>query len=165
MLDEVTAALKTADVIIDMMRRRGHALVSNERHVEGTVFVLDFDNQHTAILLQRGDVNKDMIDMVLRHFDVRRLMVVYSGKLTPSAAQLLHLAEVWNDNELRCNPFQFNFVRDAVIVDPPPLHASHLPKLLTTDPLCRYLGAKVGDVVRVEISHQTKERVVVEKAS
>lgn len=162
-MERATAALETADAMIDMMSRRGHALVNNDVAIDGTLWALGFDNGTIAVMMHQSDVNMDMAER-LRELDIDSLIVVYCGKLTPAAKQLLGHVELWEDTKLRCNPFQFNFITTATIVAPRP-DAHTLPKLFLTDPLCRYLDAKVGDIVEVEISNQTKHRVVIENPS
>lgn len=82
-------------------------------------------------------------------------LVVIHNECTPAANKLLRATddvEVWSVKDLCVNPFHFSFLIDAGIEQRPHnKDAEKHPKMLFDDPVRRYLGAKLGDLVWTEI--------------
>jgi hypothetical protein len=60
--------------------------------------------------------------------------------------------EVWDAKKLCVHPFKFSYLCDAGIMQRPhPPETDKFPRISVDDPVCRYLGAKIGDVVWSDI--------------
>lgn len=107
----------------------------------------------------RGDVivvcvnfyNKENAESLLKECGEKPLVAIYMDHCTHVAGKLFSEApnaELWDAKGLCIHPFKFSFLVDAGIVSPPlPSERDKFPKISLEDPLCRYLGAKLGNVV------------------
>lgn len=116
------------------------------------------------------DLNKDTAKAVMTAYKdsgLNHMIVIHNGGCTKDGLGEISAGSVehWNATRLYLNPFKFNFFRNAELVDKPP-DIDKGSRMIIDDPVAQYLGARVGDVVRIDadwgpLEPTTKYRLVV----
>jgi DNA-directed RNA polymerase I, II, and III subunit RPABC1 len=105
------------------------------------------------------------IALKIEKSNVQKSIIVISGKITPSAHTGIHAlkaknihVETFTEEELQCNILKHTLVPIHVIcsskekkqiLEAYGITKEQIPHIMTTDPVCRFLGAKSGQLIKI----------------
>ncbi|XP_067002296.1 DNA-directed RNA polymerases I, II, and III subunit RPABC1 isoform X2 [Anabrus simplex] len=107
--------------------------------------------------------------------NIHRAIIIVQLGMTPSAKQSLvdmapkYLLEQFLESELLVNITEHELVPEHVVMTPEEKHEllsrynlkeNHLPRIQTSDPICRYFGLRRGQVVKIIRPSETAGRYI-----
>ena len=142
-------------VATEMLQSRGYSV---SHHEDGVYLATKSDEEPIYLYLLNTCLNKAVIVHYIGVFITKKIkhaIIVYRDTITPSVKKTLKTVvttriELFNDKELRFNITKHVLVPPHYRVDPT-LHPERekYPTILKSDPIVRFYGFKVGDVVKI----------------
>jgi DNA-directed RNA polymerase subunit H (RpoH/RPB5) len=160
--------MKIEDEILELLERRNVKEKEEPFELEGNLPVLWSFKKGKFKVIAVKNISKLVASSIVESIGDDKCILIYTLKCTPVASSLLknkENIELWSEEELCVqNPFKFNFICDAGIVENKENKIfeiesdySKLPKIKKTDPLARHLGANLGQIVWISFKWGTME--------
>lgn len=145
---------------LNIMYKRGYTLINKCDN-----YTLMKDNeQKMVILFECKDAltihNIKIYLQIMSDHHIGHCIIVYSDKITPSAKKIIDISsdyeiEVFTENEMSINITNHKYYFPHIKVDDNTKqnlldkYGKHLPIILKTDPVVRYLNFKKGDILKI----------------
>lgn len=176
---------KARNTVIEMLRDRGYLSSNIEMDYAGFIaqypaaqsdptvlnFVATKELSIAVHFTSEDKLSKKSLDTLASNYSlqgVESVILITFNKLNPACKALIKSIKM-NFEHFLIEELQFNITKHCLV----PKHKvmtvseqdelfrsikcdkSNLPSILTTDPVCRYFGAKVGDVFEITRNSQT----------
>jgi DNA-directed RNA polymerases I, II, and III subunit RPABC1 len=126
----------------------------------------DVDPQLVVVMRESiGNAQVQELDSIMRDLGVTDAIVIYTDKITPSAdVAIKHLRvkkiniDCFTEDSLQYNVTRHSYVPKHIIcsvetkrnvMEKYHTDKEHIPQIKVTDPVCRYLGAKKGQLIEI----------------
>ena len=180
---ELSKLYKIKKTLLKMISDRGYLVSSEDRDISFDDFKMNFKETEptNSIYVEFIDDPKLGVEQIslftekIRKENISCGIMVISGSITPLAKQkfresneLLHI-EYFEEKELVVNITEHELVPKHILLSDEEkktllkkyrLEESQLPKILTSDPVAKYLGLRRGQVVKIIRASETAGRYI-----
>ena len=183
---ELSKLYKIKKTLLKMISDRGYLVSTEDREISFDDFKMNFKGRKksmttNSIYVEFIDDPKLGVEQIslftekIRKENISCGIMVISGSITPLAKQkfresneLLHI-EYFEEKELVVNITEHELVPKHILLSDEEkktllkkyrLEESQLPKILTTDPVAKYLGLRRGQVVKIIRASETAGRYI-----
>ena len=144
---------------MNVLKARNYSIV---REDENYILMKNIENEFIIVFNCNESLTIHSLKLYLKIMDenqIRHCLIIYKDKITPSAKKIIDISEfeieVFTYDEMSINitnhkyyfpHIKINDVEKKQLLDK---YGKHLPIILKTDPVVRYLNFKKGDILKI----------------
>ncbi len=144
---------------MNIMLVRNYTLINE---CENYILMRDVDGNNIIIFNSNDSLTIHSLKLFLKIMndnDIRHCIIIYKDKITPSAKKIIDISEfeieVFTYDEMSINITNHKYyfphikINDQEKKELLDKYGKHLPIILKTDPVVRYLNFKKGDILKI----------------